>query len=128
MSGGFLVEVAGLGELIKTLSEAADRMRVANSRLKAASAADLGSDELDRAAAAFQARWEYGIGKISDASGQMADSLRETKKLYEEVDQAVAELFPDPGGGSRAADDNSGPVLSGVRSPISQALDGSGSG
>ncbi|MGH3938100.1 MAG: hypothetical protein ACRDTG_05605 [Pseudonocardiaceae bacterium] len=42
------MDVPGLARLIKTLSEAADRMRAANDRLRAASAADLGSADLDR--------------------------------------------------------------------------------
>lgn len=127
---GFLVEVAGLGRLITTLSEAADRMRAANDRLRAASAADLGSVGLDRAAGAFQDRWEYGIGKISDASDKMTESLREAKQLYEQTDQAIATLFPDPGGpaaqpgGPGSTADGAGPATPETSSPISQALDG----
>jgi hypothetical protein len=63
-------------KLIATLSKAAERMHTASDRLRAASAADLGGGDLDHAAADFQSRWEYGIGKISQASEQMTDSLR----------------------------------------------------
>ncbi|MGH3977487.1 MAG: WXG100 family type VII secretion target [Pseudonocardiaceae bacterium] len=135
MGEGFLVDVPGLGQLITTLSEAADRMRMANDRLRAASAADLGSGDLDRAAADFQDRWEYGIGKISDASGKMTDSLREAKQLYEQTDQAIAALFPDPGspgpdsggpdsGTQGTTADGSSPATPEASSPINQALDG----
>jgi hypothetical protein len=79
-------------------------MRTANGRLRAASAADLGSGALDCAARGFQDRWEYGIGKISDASEKMTDSLRETTQRYEQIDQAIAKLFPDPGATVAAAD------------------------
>ncbi len=123
MNDGFLVDVPGLGQLIASLSEAADRMRTANGRLRAASAADLGSGALDCAARDFQDRWEYGIGKISDASEKMIDSLRETTQLYEQIDQAIAKLFPDPGA-TVAAADGSDPTGPGESSPISRALDG----
>ncbi len=116
MGGGFLVDLSALEQLITTLSEAAERMHVANDRLRAASAADLGGHDLDHAAGDFQDRWEYGIGKISDASEKMTDSLREAKELYEQTDQAIAGLFPDPGTGAAPA--GPGP------SPISRALDG----
>jgi hypothetical protein len=71
MNDGFLVDVPGLGQLIGALSEVTDRMRTANGRLGAASAADLGCYDLDHAAGDFQRRWAYGIGKISDASEKM---------------------------------------------------------
>lgn len=116
MGGGFLVDVSALKQLITTLSEAAERMHVANARLRAATASDLGGHGLDHAAGGFQDRWEYGIGKISDASERMTDSLREAKELYEQTDQAIAALFPDPGTGAAPANPGS--------SPISRALDG----
>jgi uncharacterized protein YukE len=123
MNDGFLVDVPGLGQLIASLSEAADRMRTANGRLRAASAADLGSGALDCAARDFQDRWEYGIGKISDTSEKMTDSLREITQLYEQIDQTIAKLFPDPGA-TVAAADGSDPTGPGESSPISRALDG----
>lgn len=49
MSGGFLVDVPAPEQLITTLSEAAERMHAASDRLRAASAADLGSSDLDHA-------------------------------------------------------------------------------
>jgi uncharacterized protein YukE len=118
VSGGFLVDVAALDQLITTLSEAAQRMHTANDRLRAASAADLGGGDLDHAAAGFQDRWEYGIGKISHASEQLTDSLRQARDLYEQTDQAIAGLFPDPGTGAAA-----GPAGPETLSPISRALD-----
>ncbi|MBV8539760.1 MAG: hypothetical protein JO364_15770 [Pseudonocardiales bacterium] len=122
MNDGFLVDVPGLGQLIASLSEVADRMHAADGRLRAASAAELGSDDLDRAGGDFQERWEYGIGKISDAAEKMADSLRQAQQLYEQTDQAVARLFPDPG--LPLATAGSGPPGPGGSSPISRALDG----
>lgn len=121
MSGGFLVDVAALDQLITTLSEAAERMHAANDRLRAASAADLGGGDLDHAAADFQDRWEYGIGKIGQASEQMTDSLRQARDLYQQTDQAIAGLFPDQGTGTAA-----GPgwgTAPQMPSPISRALD-----
>lgn len=112
MNGGFLVDVAALDQLIATLSKAAERMHTASDRLRAASAADLGGGDLDHATADFQSRWEYGIGKISQASEQMTDSLREAAASYEHTDQIVATLFPTISA-----------VLLEAPSPISRALD-----
>ena len=53
---------------------------------------------------------------VSDASERMTDSLREAKELYEQTDQAIAALFPDPSTGAAPADPGS--------SPISRALNG----
>jgi len=110
MGGGFLVDVVALDHLIKTLSETAERMHAANDRLRAASVADLGGAEVDHAAGEFQSRWEYGIGKISQASEKMTDLLRQAAAGYEQTDQTVATLFPTT---SAAPPD----------SPISRALD-----
>jgi len=66
-------------------------------------------------------RWEYGIGKISNASEKMTDSLREAKQLYERTDQAIAGLFPDPSGATATG---SSPLTPDTPSPISRALDG----
>lgn len=121
MGGGFLVDVVALDQLVTSLSEAAERMHAANDRLRAASAADLGGAEVDHAAGEFQSRWEYGIGKISQASEKMTDSLRQAAALYQQTDQAIAGLFPNPGTG--AATGGASPAPPEVSSPISRALD-----
>jgi hypothetical protein len=67
--------VVALDRVITSLSKTAERMHAANDRLRAASAADLGGADVDRAAGDFQSRWEYSIGKISQAPEKMTDSL-----------------------------------------------------
>ena len=121
MNGGLLVDVVALDQLITSLSETAERMHAANDRLRAASAADLGGADVDHAAGNFQSRWEYGIGKISQAAEKMTDSLRQAKDLYQHTDQAIAGLFPDPGTGASAGGRSSSPPD--IPSPISRALD-----
>lgn len=98
MGDGYRLQVDELGGLITSLDEAAGRMTAANGQLRAASAEDLGSRDLDGAGRVFQDRWEYGIGKIADAAGKMTEALQATKRQYEDIEKAVAELFPDPGG------------------------------
>jgi len=121
VNGGFLVDVAALDQLIGSLSETAERMHAANDRLRAASAADLGGTDVDHAAGDFQSRWEYRIGKISQAAEKMTDSLRQAKDLYQHTDQAIASLFPDPGTGASAGGRSPSPPD--IPSPISRALD-----
>jgi hypothetical protein len=121
VSDGFLVDLPSLGQTIDALSEAAERMRVAGGTLGTAGVADLGSASLEGAAKAFQDRWEYGIGKISDAAATMTEELRETKQLYEHIDHGVATLFRDP---DATAECLGVPPEPGEPSPISRALGG----
>lgn len=107
MGDGFRVDLGELGRLTATLDQAADDMLSANDRLRDAAASDLGSRAIDSAGRAFQDRWEYGIGKIAEASDKMVEALRSTQRVYEETDRALAEMFPDPGPGYQGPTDGS---------------------
>lgn len=74
MGGGFLVDVSVLEQLITTLSEAAERMHVANDRLRAATASDLGGIDLDHAAGDFQAE-RFGLPVGDTSAAKVAESL-----------------------------------------------------
>lgn len=133
MGDGFRVDLGELGRVTGTLDQAADDMRSANDRLRDAAARDLGSRAIDGAGQAFQDRWEYGIGKIAEASEKLVAALRSTQRLYEETDRALAEMFPDPGPSRQGPTDCGGgnavaPAPQGLPvgdSVITQALAGS---
>lgn len=105
MGNGFQVDLGELGRLTTTLDQAADDMREANDKLRDTAASDLGSRAIDGAGRAFQDRWEYGIGKIAEASDQLVEALRSTQRLYAETDRAIAEMFPNPGPGHQGPTD-----------------------
>lgn len=132
MGNGFQVDLGELGRLTTTLDQAAGDMRAANNGLRDAAAHDLGSRAIDGAGRAFQDRWEYGIGKIADASEKLVEALQSTQRRYAETDRALAEMFSDPGhqgptdcgwGNARGRPAPQGPPAG--DSAITQALSGS---
>jgi hypothetical protein len=90
---GYQVDIDGLGRLIHNLETAAERITDANTMLKDASPADLGSAELDRAGADFQDRWEHGTGKLAEAAGLVIEGMRATKQAYAEIEEALTSMF-----------------------------------
>jgi hypothetical protein len=89
MAGGYRVDLAQMGTLITTLETAKDRMTSANKALGESSPRDLGSDDIDDAGEDFQHRWKYGIGKIADFSGTVAEGLAKAKDVYAKMEQSV---------------------------------------
>ncbi|GAA1966876.1 hypothetical protein [Amycolatopsis minnesotensis] len=121
MSGGYRVGLAEMGSLITTLGQAKERMTSANKALGDSSPVDMGSREIDTAGSDFQDRWEYGIGKIAEFSGSMVEALNAAKKLYQEMDDNVADMLRKSGGDGAAP----APVPEpGKRSAIADRLDG----
>jgi uncharacterized protein YukE len=118
--GGFDVDLETLTKLVSSLEQASDRMTAANKALRSASATDLGSRDIDKAGGEVQDRWKHGIGKITEASKKITDGLRETQKVYREVEEAITKLFPVPAGGAQIAQ---GPATT---SRISDRLAGGG--
>ena len=100
MSSGYQIDLGELGSLITTLRDAKDSMDSANNALKDASARDLGTSGLDGAGGDFQDKWGYGIGQIADLSGKMTTGLSDTQKTYQNAEDSISKLFPNPGGSS----------------------------
>ncbi|MGH3621901.1 MAG: hypothetical protein ACRDQ5_08935 [Sciscionella sp.] len=107
-----------MGSLTSTLDHAKERMTNANRSLKDSAPHDLGSADIDSAGAAFQDRWEYGIGKVAEFTGVMVESLTAVKKTYAEMEHKAAELFGQGSGDQRVPESQPQP------SPISRRLDG----
>jgi uncharacterized protein YukE len=47
----------------------------------------------------FSGRWDYSMGKISDAAGTAAGNLRSAAKGYENADQSLSSSGGGAGGG-----------------------------
>jgi hypothetical protein len=93
MSGGYRVDLGRMGSLITTLEQAKERMTNANNALKNSSPSDMGSRDIDSAGGEFQDRWEYGIGKIAEFSGTVAEGLSKAKQVYGEMEQKVVDAL-----------------------------------
>lgn len=79
--GGYRVNLDQMISLITTLQQAKERLSNANNALKNSSATHMGSRDIDSAGGEFQDRWEYGIGKIAEFSGTVADGLSKAKQV-----------------------------------------------
>lgn len=97
MAGYYKVELDALASLTRQLGECADEMRSAMRELKDIGPKGAGFAELEQACDDFQESWSYGIGLISDAAGKVTDGLAETKKVYETVEEKIAQGFKVPG-------------------------------
>ena len=93
MGTGYQVDLAALTRLTGTLRDAAASITSANTALKNAAPAQLGSHELDGAAVSFAGRWEYGTGKIADLTGQLVQALNGTNQAYQEVEDQLSKAF-----------------------------------
>lgn len=122
---GYLLQIEELRGLIDTLSYGAQRITEANRALRDAEPTDLGSTSIDGAGRGFQDRWEYGTGKIAEASELMVQALEQTQRNYQAIEQEISKVFSPEGGaaGDGAARSAATPDPS---SPISAAL-GNGS-
>lgn len=121
---GYLLQLEELGGLIDTLSHGAQRITEANRALRDAEPTDLGSTSIDGAGRGFQDRWEYGTGKIAEASELMVQALEQTQRSYQAIEQEISKVFsPEGGAGEGAAP--APPATPDPSSPISAAL-GSG--
>src|SRR4051794_38968813 len=103
MSGGYRVDLGRMGSLIKTMEQAKERMTNANNALKNSTPSDMGSRDIDSAGGAFQDRWEFGIGKIAEFSGTVAEGLTKAKEVYADMEAKVTESFGHSQGGQAGA-------------------------
>lgn len=93
MAGYYKVELEALAQLITQLGECADDMRSAMKQLKDIGPKGSGYAELEEACDAFQDKWGYGIGLIADATGGVTEGLSESRKVYETLEDQIAEAF-----------------------------------
>jgi hypothetical protein len=97
VAGYYKVELEALTQLITQLGGCANDMRSAMKQLKDIGAKGSGYAELEQACADFQDKWGYGIGLIADATGGVTEGLSESRKIYEALEEQIAQSFRSPG-------------------------------
>ncbi|MET8077482.1 hypothetical protein [Streptomyces sp. NPDC005303] len=45
----------------------------------------------------FQEKWGYGIGLIADATGGVTEGLSESRKIYQALEDQIADAFKGAG-------------------------------
>ncbi|MEU6347115.1 hypothetical protein ABZ883_39955 [Streptomyces sp. NPDC046977] len=99
MAGYYKVELDALADLGTQLGNCADEMRSAMKVLKDIGPKGSGFADLEAACDEFQDAWGYGIGLIADATGGVTKGLADTRKVYETLEQQVADSFKPSGKG-----------------------------
>jgi hypothetical protein len=97
VAGYYKVELEALTELITQLGECANSMSSAMKQLKGIGPKGSGYAELEQACDDFQDKWGYGIGLIADATGGITEGLSESRKIYEALEDQIAESFKASG-------------------------------
>lgn len=97
MGGYYKVELEALAQLITQLGECANGMHSAMKQLKDIGPRGAGYAELEQACDDFQDKWGYGIGLIADATGGITEGLSESRKIYEALEDQIAESFKASG-------------------------------
>lgn len=77
---------AGLGTVVGTLCQL-------GATLDGVSSADIGTDNLDRAAGDFMDKWSYGTKKLGEAADMIAQELDQALEVYSRADSAMANVF-----------------------------------
>ncbi|MDH6567410.1 hypothetical protein M2160_002431 [Streptomyces sp. SAI-117] len=93
MAGYYKVELGALARLTTQLGECGDTMRSAMQQLKDIGPDGSGYAELEAACDEFQNKWGYGIGLIADVTAEITQGLSETRKVYETLEEQIAEAF-----------------------------------
>lgn len=117
---GYTVKIEELGELIKNLETAADRIADANKKLAAHSTLGaLGNETLASAGSSFEETWEYGISKLGEAAVQVTEGLVEAKKDYAHVEELHTEVLGKIGNNM-----DSPPLINDMNSPAAHGGSG----
>lgn len=122
---GYSVKIAELGNLIGDLETAAGRMADANKKLAGGGAwGALGNETLGKAGMDFEEAWEYGIGRLGEASEDVTERLKSAQQKYQQIEEQygdglnkLGELIPGP---------DEGPVGGGITGGMPQANGQSG--
>jgi hypothetical protein len=97
VAGYYKVELEALTQLSTQLGECGDALRSAMKQLKNIGPQGSGYADLEEACDEFQNKWGYGIGLIADATGGVTEGLSETRKVYESLEDQIAEAFKASG-------------------------------
>jgi hypothetical protein len=86
------VELTELEALQQRLGDVAAELSTCSGELGRTDATELGSRDLESACDDFYSSWGYGIGKLGDAAGVVAEELGEALRVYTEADAELANI------------------------------------
>ncbi|MFF4604543.1 hypothetical protein ACFY12_17670 [Streptomyces sp. NPDC001339] len=93
MATDFKIDIGRVQQMLNKLSDADDRMRDAQKRLKKVGPKALGTDGLDDACDEFQGQWGDGIKRIADASKDISERLKATLDAYKAGEEENAKAM-----------------------------------
>lgn len=110
------IDVTAVGTLASTLRTASSDMSAALGILGSVGGGDLGSAELNRAATEFRDRWQFGIARMAEETGDLAEALVEACAAY--AAQVEAEVAALSATGTALPDSDAAPATAPVPSQL----------
>ncbi|MEU8570150.1 type VII secretion target [Streptomyces pathocidini] len=93
MGEHFNVDTGELGHFTRTLDGARNALDEVRKSMADATPEGIGTKELDDACNEFQDHWKYGSEQIAEQAKKLAETVKQSKENYEEVERALEEGF-----------------------------------
>jgi hypothetical protein len=93
MTGHFRTDTDQLGQFLKSLESCVQDLDDARTALAHVRADQIGTSELDEACDDFQDRWKYGADQTKKMVDAVSKGVKENKKNYEAVEDALEKAF-----------------------------------
>ncbi|WP_042385692.1 hypothetical protein [Streptacidiphilus melanogenes] len=93
MADYYQVDLDALARMTSALQQAGDQMEQALRLMGGSEGAQIGTDELDRAANDFQSTWQYGLGQLRQSLSETDEGLKQAQSGYQQMEQALQQAF-----------------------------------
>ncbi len=91
----FTVDIDGLEALGKDMERARDNLDSALKAMEDIGPDSIGPDNLDDACAEFRDDWDRGLNKIRECVEQITEALKNARKSYAEIEDAISGGFTE---------------------------------
>lgn len=93
MGDHFTVDTNELSYFGKTLNDAHDALEEVRTAMLSATSDGVGTKDLDAACNDFHEHWKYGSEQIAEQTKKLAESVKQSKSNYDEVEKALEDGF-----------------------------------
>lgn len=93
MGDHFTVDTNELAQFSKTLNDAKTALDEVRKSMQDATPEGIGTKDLDSACDDFQRHWKYGAEQLAGQTGKLAETVKQSKANYEEVERALEDGF-----------------------------------